>query len=403
MRRSAVWALVALFTVAYWGSSTDPQYPMLLGEFLKGRFSVTNFAASLPIITFSIGACIGTLSAGLLAYRVGVGRLIFISLWGFVLTGLLNSLDANLLMFDLTRFLTGLFQGGLSLLFLLGIGVFVDEEQRGKAVGILSAGAMMAVAAVPLMVMATRDPGDHWRFPFLAFTAAAFVAAIGLHAMRMPARPQTTNEVVAPWPLLRNRTLLCYLALGGLLLVSIVAMGAQFPFFSKDEFGLELHQLIPQMLTLGAGAVTGAVLAGPATDKWGPRQVLVWSSLAVTIFFALVPILARSQWAMYPVFFVMAALGAARVPPYQALMLKVLPENARGPLLGVRNMVSYLGTALGAAGGALCYQFLGGYQAVAIYAAVVSALVLGMIMKTVPNQVSEMRAVSSIPATQPQM
>lgn len=389
MRRPKIYVLVGLFTVAYWGSSTDPQYPLLLVDFLHRRFGVGTGVAALPIVAASLCACIGTLSAGFLSRRLGIGTLIYVCLWGFVICSGLNTIDASLALFVVTRGLTGLFQGGLSLLFLLAVGVLVPESHRGRAVGVLSAGAMFAVAAVPLLVKATQPPGDLWHFPFWVFGGAALIGVLGLHLVRMPLRPQTTDEVVSPWPLLREPRTVWLLLLGGLLLVSIVAMASLFPSFAHDSFGLELSQLMPHMLTLGAGAVVGALLAGRLTDRLGPRVILVWSSVAVTGFFLTVAPLARSVLAVYPVFCLMSALAAARVPPYQALMLTVIPENARGPILSIRNMFSYLGTATGAGLGGLVYQHSGSYLAVAVLAAAFSALALWLIACNVPRAPTE--------------
>ncbi len=388
MRKPPIWTIVGLFTLAYWGTSTDPQYPLILVEFLSGRFEIGKLAASMPIITASLGAIVGTLTAGFLARRLGIGTLIYFNMWCFVGCAYLNTLDAPLWVFDVTRGLTGFCQGGLALLFLLGIGVLVPEVRRGFAVGVLSAGAMMAVAAVPLLIMATRPPGDHWHMPFWAFGGAVFIAVLGLHAVRMPRRPETSHDAASPWTLLRDPNMLRLLALGGMLLVSIVAMGSQFSVFAKERFDLDIHQMIPQMITLGVGAVTGALVAGKLTDRLGPRPILLWSSLAVAIFFVLVSPLASRAWAVYPVFFLMSALAAARVPPYQALMLRVIPEEVRGQVLGIRNVISYAGTGIGAGGGALLYQMIGSYQAVAIFAAVVGVLALWIIVISVPRSLT---------------
>jgi predicted MFS family arabinose efflux permease len=393
MNTKRIWTIVGLFTLAYWGGSTDPQYPIILVEFLSGRFGVGPGPASLPIVTFTVGAAIGTLGCGLLVQRLGIGTLIFVCLWLFTGCSYLNTLEGPLWLFDVTRFLTGIWQGGLALLFLLGIGVLVPESRRGFALGVLSAGAMMAVAVVPALVFVTRPPGDHWQTPFLGFGAATLLAALGLHAVRLPLNPRTDAVEVSPWPLLRDPQMLALLALGGVLLVSIVAMSAQFFVFAKDQFGKELHQLLPEMITIGVGAVSGAVIAGKLTDRIGPRPILVWSSVIVTVFFGLVPLLAQRAWAVYPVFFIMSGLAAARVPPYQTLMLNVIPENARGSILSIRNLGSYVGTGLGAGGGGFLYQLaeskhlsnMACYQAVAIYAALFSVVALWIAIRFVPR------------------
>jgi predicted MFS family arabinose efflux permease len=220
----------------------------------------------------------------------------------------------------------------------------------------------------------------------LAFGASALVAVLGLHAARMPLRPRGDGKEVSPWPLLRDPALLSFMALGGILLISVVAMGSMFTVFAKDRFDKDIQQLLPEMITLGVGAVVGVVASGKLTDRLGPRPILVWASVAVTVFFVLVPPLAATAWAVYPVFFLMSALAAARVAPYQALMLHIIPENARGPILGLRNVMSYLGTGIGAGGGGYLYEVTGSYQAVAIFAAVFSALALWIAVKYAPRE-----------------
>jgi predicted MFS family arabinose efflux permease len=391
MSQKRMWAIVGLFTVAYWGSSTDPQYPLLLIDFLAGRFGVSWTLAAMPAVAASVCAVIGALSSGFLSRRLGAGTLIFVALWGFVGCSYLNTIDSTLGVFIATRGLTGLFQGSLSVLFLQAIGALVPERHRGLAVGILSAGAMLAVAAVPLLARATAPPGDHWHHPFWAFGAAALVAVIGLHAVRMPLFPEESEEKVSTWAMLRQPGMGGFLCLGGLILVSIVAMGSLFPVFAHEKFNLKLHQLVPQMITLGAGAVVGALIAGWLTDRLGARAILIWTSVAVTIFLVFVPPLSQTLWAVYPVFFIMSGLAAARVPPYQAVILTVLPEDARGPILGIRNTVSFLGTATGAGLGAFLYDRTGSYQSVAVFAAAFSLIALAVIMKIVPEHPKAMR------------
>lgn len=390
MSHRRIWATVGLFTLAYWGSSTDPQYPILLVEFLSAHFAIPKSAASLPIVMASLGAVVGTLSAGLLARRVGIGRLIFVGLWGFAACSALNAQETPLWLFDITRFCTGIFQGMLSLLFLLGIGALVPADRRGLAVGILSAGAMLAVAAVPLLVMATQPPHHPWHMPFWFFGGAGLLAVLGLHAVRLPAKPDTGETVASPWAMLRDMRMAMLLILGGVLLVSIVAMGSTFTVFMRQRFGWELHQLIPQMITLGVGAVVGALLGGKLTDRLGPRIILLWSSLLVAIFFVLVPLLAAKAWAVYPVFFIMSALAAARVPPYQALMLRVIPTDAQGPILSIRNVFSYVGTASGAGVGALLYDLTDSYLSVAVFSGAVGLLALWIVVRWVPKRAALM-------------
>jgi predicted MFS family arabinose efflux permease len=386
MTPKRMWAIVGLFALAYWGTSTDPIYPTLLLEFLSGEFGVGKAAASLPIVMACLGGAIGAIGSGLLAQRIGVGRWVFIGLWGFAACSVLNALDTPLWLFDVTRFFTGIFQGILSLQFLLAIGALVPEERRGTAIGVISAGMLFAVAAGPLLIRATQPPESPWHMPFWFFGAAVLIAALGLHALRLPARPEGAGESVSAWALLRDTQTLMLMALGGVLLASIVAMGANFTIFAKQQFGWELHQLLPQMITLGVGGIVGALVGGKLSDRIGPRAILIWSSLLVAIFFVIVPPLTSTPWAVYPVFFIMSALAAARVPPYQALMLSFIPPKAQGPILALRNTISYLGTAIGAGVGAFLYQLTDSYMSVAIFAGVVGLFALWIAVRWVPKR-----------------
>lgn len=388
MTPAKAWTIVGLFTLAYWGTSTDPQYPILLPNFLSGHYEIGTGAASLPIVFASLGAIIGTLVSGLLARRHGIGLLIFINLWAFVALSFVNAVEGPFSIICLTRFFTGLFQGGLSLLFLLGVGVLVPPERRGVGVGVLTSGAMLAALAIPLLVIATKEPESAmWRMPFAVFGVAALIGVLGLHGVRMPLRPGHESEESHVARLLRSRRMVALLALGGLLLTSIVAMGSTFPIFMDRRFDKDLPDCIWQVVTLGVGAVVGALISGKATDRFGPRIILIWTSIVVTPIFAVVPLLATSPVAVYPVFFVMSATAAARVPPYQALMLRVIPERARGPVLGIRNTISYAGTALGAGAGAWLFEVFDSYLAVALFAAVMSAVTLTVIWRHVPRRI----------------
>ncbi|MCO5998194.1 MFS transporter [Actinoallomurus rhizosphaericola] len=257
----------------------------------------------------------------------------------------------------------------------------VRAEVRARALAVVVGGLTVATAiGVPLGDLAGHWFG--WRTALGLVAALSLVAAAGV-SLIMPSLPGGPRV-----PLRTRLALLRRPAVASVLPLTVLGMGASYTVYAYSVpalkgVGVPEGSMVLMLFLYGAGAVAGNLVAGYATDRWGPMRVLSGGYLVLTASLAALGIVAATGAGSAPAAGALVLLWGAstwtQTPPQQHRLIAAAPQEA--PLAVSLNASSiYVGIGAGTAlGGAT----LGAGPSVTYgLAAVVAALAWGFLRWT---------------------
>ncbi len=156
--------------------------------------------------------------------------------------------------------------------------------------------------------------------------------------------------------------------------VGMVEVGYLFAFFSVSSF-------------------VGSILGGALTDRFGRKQIIIFSLIATSISSVFMG-LAASMTAFY-VIAVLSGIFSVGGPARQAMVADILPEKKRAQGYGILRVAANLSVVIGPALGGLLLGVTS-YLTLFIIDAVVSLIVAGLFATFIPETKSE-AAVASQP------
>ena len=230
-------------------------------------------------------------------------------------------------------------------------------ERRGRALALVFAGITVAqVLGIPLGTLAASGLG--WRAVF-ATVALAALAVAGVVRETLPA------DVAAPAATLGQLgTLLrdpgALLALG----VTVAFFAGQFVVITflgpviTSAAGVGSAGLSLLLWLFGVAAVVANLLAGAATDRFGPVPTLTFLTIASAAVLAGLPALEGQAWAAALLLVLWGLTGYGFMTPQQARLVALLP-GAAGLALSLNASGLYVGSAIGGAVGGLLLERFG--------------------------------------------
>lgn len=236
----------------------------------------------------------------------------------------------------------------------------VSPEQRGQALSIVIGGLTLSTAlGVPLGGLAGHWLG--WR------TALMFVSGLSLLAAAGVGWSLPKLSGLAAVSLKDRLAVIKHPGIRSVLLLTILGMGATYTVYAYSlpvmtEIGLDRLEAVFMLFLYGVGAVVGTLASGYATDRYGPRRILLINYVTMTAAFLLFASLA-GQGYLHAVLAGFASIlwGAAsfaQTPPQQHRLIALKPKqsalvlsfNASAIYLGIGfgTMLGGMGIALGA-------------------------------------------------------
>ncbi|HWP43010.1 MAG TPA: MFS transporter, partial [Blastocatellia bacterium] len=276
------------------------------------------------------------------------------------------------------RLFTGLAAGTFSTCAIAYVGDYFPYERRGVAMSVVQAGYFAAlVFGVPVANLLAQWQG--WRASFALFgalAAAAFflVAALLPEDRHLMAEHQAESGSRSRFDGLRIlfSSVERVAAIAAAFLVSAGFVGFIFYLGSWLKGPLELgaNQVNLFFASVGVAALVGGLAAGPVADRFGKRGLSILSTVMLALMLLLIP---RLEWgAVLFLSFLIASLAFAfRQGPLQALATEMVPRNARGAFVAVRNTASQIGIAVSTAVSGLLYNEAG-YMAVGLFSGAVT-------------------------------
>ena len=157
-----------------------------------------------------------------------------------------------------------------------------------------------------------------------------------------------------------------------------------FPFFAlylTSKFDIGMTQVGILFAAYAAASLIGGILGGALTDRFGRKQIIIFSLIATSLSSVLMG-LANSL----DLFFIIAAIaGLTNIggPAHQAMVADLLPENKRAQGYGILRVIMNLSVVIGPAiGGFLAAK---SYFLLFVTDAVISLFVAGLVMSFIPE------------------
>ena len=348
---------------------------------LSGIFHASERTVGLIVPAYLIPYGIATLIYGLLADRLGIHRIIFVSLAAFAALTALTATAASIEQIGLWRILTGLGAGGVVPLGLTLVGRLFPYEQRGRPLGWLF-GAMAGGMAFGSPLGAMLVPFVGWRGLFLAVG----VAGAGVLLLFLPYR-RLIAAAIAPVAGTLGDLFRGYMSLIGTprgrrtysyVLVNSMFHSGVFTWlgvYFERRYGMGPVGVGLALLGYGVPGFLLGPLIGRMADRWGRARLLpiglALSTLAAAALFVGFPVI------FAPVVAMVLSLGYDMTQPLFAGIVTSLGGKRPGQAMGLNVLTLFIGFGVGSVifGEMLRFGFgpaLGTFAAVELAAALCS-------------------------------
>ncbi len=356
-------------------------------------------------MSFALAQLISAPFMGSLADTRGRRPLILLSLFSFILLNLGYLFAATPLAYIVVRAMGGFLTAGLGPASMGMVADLVDEDERGKWIGIVMGGYGAGFVLGPVLGGLLYDS---WGFaaPFIVSAilgAIAFVAAFLLvpetrtaevrHRDQLRARRTTATQSKETFRQSLPRPLTVF---GTLLLVDFMASFAfafvepQMVFYLYDELLWSTVQFGVVVAAYGLAMMLGQILLGQASDRFGRKPVIVLGIILNSLLY--VSITFARDYAIIVGLAMIAGLGEAlRVPATSANYLDISEPQHRSRVLGVKSSALSLGGVLGPLAVVLASQYLTaqGIFMTAMVLVLLSALIAALFLRKPEKAVRE--------------
>lgn len=373
--------LSTLFALLLLGQVDAQILSPLLPE-IASTFGVSPGKVGTSVGGYSLAAATAALVIGPLSDRRGRRGFLLLAAAIFALASGVVLWSSTFTTFAVARTVAGAAGGVTSALVVALIADRVRHERRGSAMAWV-AGAYSIAPVLGVPAGAWLDEARGWKSIYLLFLvfALAILAALAAWLHSPSAGLESSGE---------RRVLSRYL---GFLKDRRTAIGAWSAFFVSGgitgfttylgaylhaQFGLTVASTKYVFLLCGGASVVGAFGSGRLSDRVGKRTLAVAGSLALAVTLAGVPYLPYGV----PLYFVLTLVGLAafsRVAPLQSLVTELVPKEARGAYVALRNTFSQLGIAAAATIGAALYNH-GGFALVCYFTTALNLVAAGLLL-----------------------
>ncbi len=302
----------------------------------------------------------------------------------------LHAAATTFTVFLLVRLLAGLAGGVLTGSAVSYVGDYFPYNRRGWANGwIMSSTALGQIAGVPLGTVVADSLG--FRMPFLMF--AVTMAVTFLLVWQFVPQPDveraqeklTVSDALRKyWRLLHRGEVVAGAGAYMLMYFSFAFLVVFLPTWLASEFAATQRQIASVFFVGGIANVITGPIAGRLSDRIGRKGLVIYASLGFALVSALLTFVTTAFWIVYPLFFVMMILVAARMSPFQALVSSLASGAQRGSLMSLAVSIGNLGSAVGGSLAGLAYARFG-YRSNTMLGAVAVVLMAALVWRFLPE------------------
>jgi predicted MFS family arabinose efflux permease len=328
-----------------------------LEPFLEKSFHITTVQFGFLVSVYGFSACAASMTASFFVDRFNRKHVLLIAFSGLILgtfgCGIANSYETLMA----SRIVAGLFGGLIGAQALAIVGDSFSYERRGRAMGFLFVGFVMAtIAGVPVgLYLATKST---WQMPFIGIGTLGVILWV-LSSMLIPDlkghinRHEERNVFRVYQSVWKNRNQQMALLMMMTLMFSHFVTMTFLPTYLTRNTGFLQEQLSWMYFSGGIASLFVTPLAGKLSDKFGKHKIFTISMLV-----AFIPIYLVTHLGHVPFYHVLLItslffiVGSGRGVPAQALVTSVVPADMRGGFMNLNSSLQFLSMALA--------SFLGG-------------------------------------------
>ncbi|MFB6249421.1 MAG: MFS transporter, partial [Salinibacter sp.] len=279
-------------------------------------------------------------------------------------------------------------------------------EQRGWANGwVMSGTAFGQVAGVPLGKVLAAGFGYRW--PFLMFAITMGLATVLI--WRFVPQPDADLDEKRLTPrrflrkyrrLLRGPNVVAAVGAYFLMFCGFGLFTSFLPTWLESTVGVSSYSIALLFAVGGSANVLASPLAGHISDELGRKPLIVGSSLALGALSAVAPVLIVDFTSAAALFFLAMIAVGIRISPLQSLLTALVPDQARGLLMGLAISVGQAGFGIGsfvASATFGAYGYVSNAVAGALATVVMAALVHWALPEPAPSSAPSPDSARSVP------
>jgi DHA1 family inner membrane transport protein len=322
-----------------------------LEEFLEKSFNITTRQFGFLVSVYGFSACAASMTASFFVDRFDRKHVLLIAFSGLIIgtfgCGIAKSYETLMV----SRIVAGLFGGLIGAQALAIVGDTFQYERRGRAMGFLMAGFVLAtIAGVPSgLYISTKTS---WHVPFIGIGLLGVILLI-LSSVLVPnlkghiIKHEERNVFRVYQSVWKNRNQQWALLMMMTLMFShFVTMTFLAPYLTKNT-GFLQEQLSWMYFSGGIASLFVTPLAGKLSDKFGKHKIFTISML-----FAFIPIYLVTHLGHVPFYHVLMIttlffiVGSGRGVPAQALVTSVVHPDMRGGFMNLNSSLQFLSMGL---------------------------------------------------------
>lgn len=304
-------------------------------------------------LTYALGSPLIAVATGSMERR----RLLLASLAAFGLFNLLAAISHTYALLFVARIGMGIAAGTFMPAASAYAVAATSAEHRGRALSVIYGGLTVAmVIGAPIGVLLGERLG--WRFIFLVVAALTLAALAGLALTLRTLRPSASISLVERIAIARRPDVLGTLAVTVLTIAGAYTLYSYLAPFLQTTSHLSGSAVALVLFVFGLGSTAGNFLSGAATDRVGPKRVIVTLLSTLAGLFAALSLAGTllppevARWAIVPLIALWGFVGFSFPSAQQAHIVTLAPKLA--PItLSLNASAIYLGASLGAVLGSL--------------------------------------------------
>jgi predicted MFS family arabinose efflux permease len=312
-------------------------------------------AAGHLVTAFSLAYAIGAPVMAVLTAGLERRRLLAIAMGGFTLANVFAALTPGYFGLLAARLLLALSAATFMPAASGYAATLGGPERRGRALAMVTNGLTLAIiAGVPFGVLV--GDGFGWRTTFVSVAGLAVLALLGTLARLPPQPPSGTATLRQRLVLARRGDVLLVLAVSVLTVASTFTIYTYLGVFLAEAASISTRGLALVLVGFGVASAVGTRLGGTAADRWGGRTTVILSGSLLLLGYlalSLSPMLERRATpVLLAAIFLWGFSSWSLITAQQARLVAFAPDAA-SVSLSLNSSAIYLGSAIGAATGAL--------------------------------------------------
>lgn len=307
-------------------------------------------AATNAITAYAFGVVIGAPLVTLAAARVNRKSLLLGLMALFIIGNILSALAANLGMFAIARFISGMPQGAYFGAGAVVASYIVGPGHGGKAFALVMTGLTVAtIVGSPIATLLGQNLG--WRNTYFSVAGAGVLALIALWAWVPKTAALDGGPIAQEMNSLRKGAVWAMMLVAALGVASIFAVYTFIGPFVTDVLRIDRGWIPVALALFGLGMTTGNLIGGRIADTHPAMGLVLGFASALAVLAVLAYFGSNAVLMMAGLFGVGATMMIA-IPTIQVRLTSVAPEAPS--LMGAMNLAALnVANAVGAwAGGA---------------------------------------------------